>query len=57
MDLALEAPDLTIGARMVWREWGSVEHRIPPDIQTRIVNHLDAKLQAGGFPSLCTLVA
>ena len=57
LDLALGETDTFVGAKIVWREWASIEKHIPASFRKGIVTTLDSKLHSKGFPSLWELVA
>ena len=56
IDLALKDDNRYHGARCLWREWSVIECHVPRQVQTRIVQSIDTKISAIGFPTLRELV-
>ena len=52
----LETEDRILGTRTFWCEWAAVEYHFPLKFRCGTIKLLDAKLQAGGLPSLRELV-
>jgi len=57
LDKATQAPDKTGSATTIWVEWDLAQKFVPLGLRKRIVNTIDSKMQAKGYPSLRELVS
>merc|ERR1712129_162982 len=47
----------SLGVKAFWKEWETIEQRVPASIRTNIVKGIDAQLSSLGYPSLREMVA